>query len=111
VKRYKSGGYGAMIEDEDGKWVHVDELDAQQPTWQPIETAPKDIYVLAWWPRMNPESACIAIFSASSFDEDGRFIPTDGSPALWMPLPAPPSALKDEVCAHGYYGGCLKDEP
>ena len=28
IKRYKTGGYGAMVEDEDGRWLPREEVEA-----------------------------------------------------------------------------------
>lgn len=55
--------------------------------WQPIETAPKDEWVLVWL----RDDECHAIAELSDgrwFDDQG--IMHDQSPALWMPLPQPP---------------------
>jgi hypothetical protein len=66
----------------------------QEPTWQPIETAPKDREVLVW--KAESESAIVAL------RKDGRWVtawahdPIEGSEWFnvthWMSLPPAPTA-------------------
>lgn len=55
--------------------------------WQPIETAPKDEWVLVWLDA--DECHAIAEFSEGRwFDDQG--IMHNHPPSFWMPLPPPP---------------------
>ncbi len=86
-------------------------------TWQPIDTAPKDVWVLVSWkgglpePYENgpwdygmkdvpPPPAMTALWRPSeycddggnwrSYSEDGGFYGEIPNPTHWMPLPEPP---------------------
>jgi hypothetical protein len=57
--------------------------------WRPIETAPKDVWVLVW----TPTRSTVAYRKAEGSWRDvggGLFI----APTHWMPLPPPPTEEK-----------------
>ena len=72
------------------------ETDRQAAEWQPIETAPKDRYFLAFVPGSDEEGTDDYVVQAWMGKHE--VILCDGSdangpkPTHWMPLPAPPSA-------------------
>jgi hypothetical protein len=74
-------------------------LVAQQPTWQPIETAPKDGSPICAG-MMHPFWGWVwgrCRWHVDKNEPYGGYFSGDGlQPTHWMPLPSPPSALKDE---------------
>lgn len=58
--------------------------------WQPLDTAPKDCYILGYDPHLK--RPFVMIWNVPG----GRFVATGGlgdeTPMLWMPLPAGPSS-------------------
>jgi hypothetical protein len=79
-QRYRTGGYGAMVEDDNGPWVRWSDA------WQPIESAPIDGTVLLVHGARGVELGwCV----------HGRWYWHGGNslvdvPTHWMPLPEPP---------------------
>lgn len=59
------------------------------PEWQPIETAPEDISVLAYW--KHHKIMDVAIFDFNGWNIDGL---SCTPPTHWMPLPAAPKGDK-----------------
>ena len=63
------------------------------PSWQPIETAPKDVTVLFW----NGEDVCEGSYEVTDWWSEGDRrdreygLPLCPQPTHWMPLPAPPT--------------------
>ena len=60
--------------------------------WQPIETAPKGVFLLVWEPdETEPKTGSIwlAAFDGAQWVEDGTEHVID-RPTHWMPLPEPP---------------------
>ena len=60
-------------------------------TWQPIDTAPEDTYVLVWCPDYYCHECGVAMLHS----EDGCWRDREGylplaTPTHWMPLPEPP---------------------
>jgi hypothetical protein len=71
---------------------YADLLD--QPAWRPIDSAPKDGYVLAWWPYLDECRPVIAwrecVSAQSSWATDGHVQHgSDPGPTHWQPLPTP----------------------
>ena len=67
--------------------------------WQSIETAPRDKWILAWWPESlewGPEECIAPAYWREYKGESGRFQDVSDAfiyqPTHWMPLPPPPSA-------------------
>ena len=67
--------------------------------WQPIETAPKGEWVLAWFISINPENVhahAVALVQICVHDEgqywDGHNYHPLSLLTHWMPLPASPTS-------------------
>jgi len=60
--------------------------------WQLIETAPKDIIIVGYYPAGDEVLDC-PYFQMTGWDEDSWFGDTDldYQPTHWMPIPEPPS--------------------
>lgn len=59
--------------------------------WQPIETAPRDKWILVWRPASNVRDASwVCLPPSPGYWTEGRGGPLDPPPTHWMPLPAPP---------------------
>ena len=95
------GGWLPEGEGLDGDEVHYTRTDTM-PTWQPIETAPKDGNpFLMGWPGYVTEMAMWdcgtkqfvrSVWQRGAKEGDEHTPdPLDVSDAHWMPLPAPPS--------------------
>jgi len=59
--------------------------------WQPIDTAPNGIRILAWIPWWDGAAAYSGIFSDGDFFPDYRNA-SSSRPTHWMPLPEAPNA-------------------
>jgi Lar family restriction alleviation protein len=99
--------------------VRLEALVAQQPTWQPIETAPKDGSPICAG-MMHPFWGWVwgrCRWHVDKNEPYGGYFSGDGlQPTRWMPLPSPPSALKDEPLddsdhKHPVSGRLLKATP
>lgn len=60
--------------------------------WQPIETAPKEEWVLLFWPYWNGPIPAVGIYCDGAWDSDSAISHDGDSPTYWMPLPPPPEA-------------------
>jgi len=73
-------------------WV----LTAEPSGWRPVETAPKDQYVLCWWSPERIEGAAwdwdeyTPNLKHWHYMQDGDA--PNNAPLYWMPLPQPPEA-------------------
>lgn len=65
---------------------------AERGCWQPIELAPKDVFVLLWWPYWSVEPVIGKWRTAEGrWTSDVAIDEGDESmPIAWMPLPDPP---------------------
>lgn len=94
------------IEDCDGDLAEIEGIAQARAErmrdWQPIETAPTDCAVLTIWDGVNNRTgrparywnvACLDEGEWHAADEYGDVIDT---PTHWMPLPAPPSAKRED---------------
>lgn len=69
---------------------------AERARWQPIETAPKDRWILGWWPSSNVRDMawiCIPPNVPGQWTE-GTGKPM--TPTHWQPLPSPPILHKSD---------------
>ncbi len=69
---------------------------ASPPTregWQPIETAPKDAYLLGWWPYWSSTPVIVKFATARGRWESEVALQDDTAdkPTHWMPLPPAPA--------------------
>lgn len=60
-------------------------------SWQKIETAPKGVNVLLWWPRWD-STPVIGYYRGDQWSIDNAEYYHDSQPTHWQPLPAPPEA-------------------
>ena len=61
--------------------------------WQAIETAPKDVHVLVWWPYWSLTPVVARLSTAFNRWESEVALESGDAPVLpthWMPLPLPP---------------------
>lgn len=56
--------------------------------WQPIESAPRNEYVLAAWPN-GVGTAVLMMYTSAGYSWVRNYSPCD-TPTHWMPLPEPP---------------------
>jgi hypothetical protein len=76
---------------------HVEDTRSLTPDWQPIETAPKDVFVLVYWPYWANEPVVAKWRTPSRRWESEVAVSTEGpDPTHWMPLPASPTAREDQ---------------
>lgn len=81
------GWLGTLCDECNGAGIDVKYAQAQ---WQPIETAPKDVPILAAWAS---DGGVHIVYWSDSYG--GGWIghyPETIEPTHWMPLPAPPEA-------------------
>lgn len=66
--------------------------------WQPIASAPKDTYVLAWWPYWSTTPVVAKFASGRNRWESEVALQEDAAdkPTHWMPLPSSPSSPEDQ---------------
>jgi len=71
--------------------------------WQPIETAPKNIGILVWWPHREYYGSCayaamhVDMGTGERWMSYGVSIGRDvfDTPTHWMPMPAAPPETKE----------------
>ena len=92
LEREVRGLYDDKAHDADAIKAGRDRIEAlmAERQWQPIETAPKDVAILAYSPRTYMEYVVVEWSKGCWMDAHD----SEHFPAHWMPLPQPPTEDK-----------------
>jgi len=85
----------ALLTERDSLRARLADLERwrEQAGWQPIETAPQDAWILAFWSGLRaPAPPSVVRWQSDCWcDEEGEPLI---EPTHWMPLPAPPKVTQ-----------------